>query len=49
MSNPSNSEPELLEEELSVLRTRVGCLQMLIAELLLKNQQLREALAERRA
>jgi hypothetical protein len=40
----ASSEEESLEEEVKLLRAKIGCLQRLIAELLLKNQQLREAL-----
>jgi hypothetical protein len=43
-SCPSSGE-ELLKEEESLLQAKIACLQQLIAELLLKNQQLREALA----
>jgi hypothetical protein len=44
MNNIPSSEKETVEEEVSVLRERVGYLQRLIAELLMKNQQLREAI-----
>jgi hypothetical protein len=43
------SEEELLNEEANLLRTKICGLQHLIAELLLKNQQLRAALAERKS
>jgi hypothetical protein len=44
MNNIPSSEKETVEEEVCVLRERVGYLQRLIAELLMKNQQLREAI-----
>jgi hypothetical protein len=43
----AGSEKELLREEVSLLQAKIACLQQLIAELLLKNQQLREALGDR--
>ncbi len=43
----ASSEEESLEEEVKLLRVKISGLQQLIAELLLKNQQLREALGER--
>jgi hypothetical protein len=43
----ASSEEELLKEEMSLLQAKICGLQQLIAELLLKNQQLREALADR--
>jgi hypothetical protein len=45
MNNNPSSEKETVEEEVSVLREQVGYLQRLIAELLMKNQKLREAIA----
>ncbi len=45
----ASSEEECLKEEANLLREKIGCLQQLIAELLLKNQQLRDALDEREA
>ncbi len=42
------SEEEWLQGEVSLLQAKIGGLQQLIAELLLKNQQLREALADRK-
>lgn len=44
----ASSEEELLKEEVSLLQAKIACLQQLIAELLLKNQQLREALGDRK-
>jgi hypothetical protein len=41
-----SSKEELLKEEVSLLRAKITCLQQLIAELLLKNQQLRGALGD---
>ena len=43
-----NPEEKLLQEEMSLLQAKIGCLQQLIAELLLKNEQLRDALGDRR-
>jgi hypothetical protein len=43
----ASSEEELVKEEVSLLQAKIACLQQLIAELLLKNQQLREALGDR--
>jgi hypothetical protein len=40
-------EEEVLKEEVSLLQAKIACLQHLIAELLLKNQQLREASGSR--
>ena len=40
----ASSEQELLREEVSLLHAKIACLQQLISELLLKNQQLREVL-----
>ena len=45
MMNPFNPEGQELKEELNMLQTQVQLLQQLIAELILKNQQLREALS----
>jgi hypothetical protein len=45
----ASSEEEWLKGELSFLQVKIGHLQQLIAELLLKNQQLREGLADRKA
>jgi predicted transcriptional regulator len=45
MMNRANSEEESLKEEVSSLQAKIGGLEELIAELLLKNQQLRKALA----
>jgi hypothetical protein len=44
----ASSEEELLKEQVSLLEAKIACLQQLIAELLLKNQQLREALGNRK-
>ncbi len=44
----ASSEEELLKGEVSLLQAKIACLQQLIAELLLKNQQLREALGDRK-
>jgi hypothetical protein len=44
----ASSEEELLKEQVSLLQAKIACLQQLIAELLLKNQQLREALGDRK-
>jgi hypothetical protein len=44
----TSSEEELLKEQVSLLQAKIACLQQLIAELLLKNQQLREALGDRK-
>jgi hypothetical protein len=41
-------EEELSKKEVSFLQEKIACLQQLIAELLLKNQQLREALGDRK-
>lgn len=49
MITPASSEAELLKEEVSSLQAKVGSLQQLVVELLLKNQQLREALEDRKA
>jgi hypothetical protein len=49
MITPAGSEAELLKEEVSLLQAKVGSLQQLVVELLLKNQQLREALGDRKA
>lgn len=43
-----SSEEERLKDEVNLLREKIGCLQQLIAELLLKNQQLRDASGERK-
>jgi hypothetical protein len=43
----ASSEEELMKEEVSLLQAKIAWLQQLIAELLLKNQQLREALGGR--
>jgi len=40
------SEKEGLNGEVSSLQAEIACLQQLVAELLLKNQQLREASAD---
>lgn len=45
----ASSEEQSLKEEVNSLQTKIGGLQQLIAELLLKNQQLREALADGKA
>jgi hypothetical protein len=42
-----NSQPDVLSQEARLLHAKIGGLQELIAELLLKNQQLREALGDR--
>jgi hypothetical protein len=44
----ASSEEELLKEEVSLLQAKIASLQRLIAELLLKNQQLREVLGDRK-
>ena len=44
----ASSEEELLKEEVSLLQAKIASLQQLIAELLLKNQRLREALGDRK-
>jgi predicted nucleic acid-binding Zn-ribbon protein len=49
MMNRANSEEESLKEEVSSLQAKIGGLEELIAELLLKNQQLRKALADGKA
>ena len=49
MMKRASSEEELLKEEMSLLQAKIGGLQELIVELLVKNQQLREALADRKA
>jgi len=41
-------EEELSKEEVSLLQAKIASLQRLIAELLLKNQQLREVLGDRK-
>ena len=43
----ASSEEELLQEKVSLLQVKITCLQQLIAELLLKNQQLRDALGQK--
>jgi hypothetical protein len=43
----ASSEEELLQEKVSLLQVKITCLQQLIAELLLKNQRLRDALGDR--
>jgi hypothetical protein len=47
MTNASRSETGVVTEEVSLLEIQIGRLQQLIAELLMKNQQLREALSDR--
>ena len=42
----ASSEEDLLKDEVSLLQAKIACLQQLIAELLLKNQRLREALGD---
>ena len=42
----ASSEEELLKEEVSLLQAKIASLKRLIAELLLKNQQLRGALGD---
>jgi hypothetical protein len=42
----ANSEEELLKVEMRSLQAKITCLQQLIVELLVKNQQLREALGD---
>ncbi|WP_188552633.1 hypothetical protein [Edaphobacter dinghuensis] len=37
------SQEELLKEEMGLLQAKIACLEQLVAELLLKNQQLRGA------
>jgi hypothetical protein len=44
----ASSEEELLKEKVSLLQAEIGCLQQLIAELILKNQQLRGASGDRK-
>jgi len=44
----ASSEEQLLKEDASFLQAKIACLQQLIAELLLKNQKLREALGDRK-
>jgi hypothetical protein len=46
MTIPSSSETPGLEDEVDILRAQVGRLRQLVAELLMKNQHLREALAQ---
>jgi hypothetical protein len=43
----TSSEEELLQEKVSLLQVKITCLQQLIAELLLKNQRLRDASGDR--
>lgn len=43
----ATSEEELLKEEVGMLKAIIARLQQLVCELLLKNQQLREALGDR--
>ena len=45
----ASSGEELLKEEVSSLQAKIGGLEELIVELLLKNQQLRKALADGKA
>jgi hypothetical protein len=45
----ASSEEEWLKGEVGLLQAKIGGLQHLVAELLLKNQQLRQALADRKA
>ena len=49
MMSRATSEEELLKEELSLLQAKIASLEQLVAELLLKNQQLRSALGDRKA
>ena len=44
----ASAEEELLKEEVSLLQAKIACLQQIIAELLLKNQRLREPLGDRK-
>ena len=44
----ASSEEELLKKEMSSLQAKITGLQQLIVELLVKNQQLREALGDRK-
>jgi len=44
----ASSQEELLNEEVSLLRKKIAGLQKLVAELLLKNQLLREAIGDRK-
>jgi hypothetical protein len=46
MTIPSSSETPGLKEEVDMLHAQVGRLCQLVAELLIKNQHLREALAQ---
>jgi hypothetical protein len=46
MTIPSSSETPGLKEEVDMLHAQVGRLRQLVAELLIKNQHLREALAQ---
>ena len=46
MTIPSSSETPGLKEEVDMLHAQVGQLRQLVAELLMKNQHLREALAQ---
>lgn len=48
MITRASSEEELSKEEVSLLQAKTARLQQLIAELLLKNQQLRNALGDRK-
>jgi hypothetical protein len=49
MTIRASSEEEWLKEEVSSLQAKIGGLEELIAELLLKNQHLRKALADEKA
>jgi regulator of replication initiation timing len=46
MTIPSSCETPGLKEEVDMLHAQVGRLRQLVAELLMKNQHLREALAQ---
>ncbi|MFT4112149.1 hypothetical protein [Silvibacterium sp.] len=48
MTIPPSSEMTALEEEIHWLEAQVGSLRQLLAELLIRNQLLREALALRK-
>jgi hypothetical protein len=45
----ASTEEELLKQEVSSLQAKIGGLEELVAELLLKNQRLRKALADGKA